>query len=301
MHVEFGLSVFQVIFQTVGAEWQFARFPKRDQGLPKGEGEGSGEQESAGLGGGDGIHLLVTVPLGQPFDRRTKRGRIGEQRGDVLEQDAGFWEVGNVPDERTEIHNGNLESSGSEDSLITKVTTFDMVVDLEGVATMDLTIRAATPADAETVVEFNAALAWESEGKRLHGPTLTAGVQSLLCDSTKGFYTLAERDGEVVGQTLITYEWSDWRNGWYWWIQSVYVRSDVRKKGVFRALFEHLKSKAMSDPEVIGLRLYVERENDRARRTYTALGMSEEPYYLHGMYPLPGRNEAFSTHETGTI
>lgn len=166
---------------------------------------------------------------------------------------------------------------------------------------MDLTIRAATPADVEVVARFNAALAWESEHKRLHEPTLLAGVRSLLSDPHKGFYTLAERGGEVVGQTLITFEWSDWRNGWYWWIQSVYVRADARKVGVFRALFDHLKAKAMADTEVIGLRLYVERENERARRTYEALGMIEEPYFLHGLYPLPGREGAFGGDEAGTV
>jgi GNAT superfamily N-acetyltransferase len=166
---------------------------------------------------------------------------------------------------------------------------------------MDLTIRAATPADEEVVARFNAALALESEHKQLHEPTLRAGVRALLADRHKGFYTLAERGGEVVGQTLITFEWSDWRNGWYWWIQSVYVRADARRAGVFRALFAHLKAKALADTEVIGLRLYVERDNDRARRTYTELGMIEEPYFLHGLYPLPGREGAFAEPEGGTV
>lgn len=158
---------------------------------------------------------------------------------------------------------------------------------------MALHIRAATAADEPAVAAFNAALAWESEGKRLHGPTLAAGVRALLADRHKGFYTLAERAGEVVGQVLVTYEWSDWRNGWYWWIQSVYVREDARREGVFRALFEHLKGEAAADPGVIGLRLYVERENARAQAVYAAMGMEAEPYLLMGVYPLPGREAAF--------
>ncbi|MBX9579938.1 MAG: GNAT family N-acetyltransferase, partial [Gemmataceae bacterium] len=94
---------------------------------------------------------------------------------------------------------------------------------------MSLHIRRATPADAPVVADFNAALAWESEGKRLGPAVLAAGVAAVLADPAKGFYTLAERAGEVVGQVLVTYEWTDWRNGWYWWVQSVYVRADARR------------------------------------------------------------------------
>lgn len=158
---------------------------------------------------------------------------------------------------------------------------------------MDLLIRPATAADEDTLVRFNAALAWESEHKRLAEPTLRAGVRAQLTDPHKGFYTVAESGGQVVGQTLVTFEWSDWRNGWYWWIQSVYVAEAVRRGGVFRALFEHLKAKALADPTVIGLRLYVERDNERARKTYTTLGLEEEPYLLMGLYPLPGREDVF--------
>lgn len=158
---------------------------------------------------------------------------------------------------------------------------------------MHLTIRPATAADEDAIVRYNAALAWESEGKRLDEPTLRAGVRAQLADPHKGFYTVAESGGRVVGQTLVTFEWSDWRNGWYWWIQSVYVAADARRGGVFRALFEHLKAKATADPTVIGLRLYVERDNERARKTYTNLGLEEEPYLLMGLYPLAGRGDVF--------
>jgi GNAT superfamily N-acetyltransferase len=168
-----------------------------------------------------------------------------------------------------------------------------MVSDPFREATMTLAIRRATPADAVVVARFNAALAWESEHKRLDPGVLAAGVAAVLADPAKGFYVLAERGGEAVGQSSITFEWSDWRNGWYWWVQSVYVVEAERRGGVFRALFGHLRDAALADPTVIGLRLYVERDNDRAMRTYAAMGMTEEPYNLYGLYPLPGREAAF--------
>jgi ribosomal protein S18 acetylase RimI-like enzyme len=158
-----------------------------------------------------------------------------------------------------------------------------------------LIIRRATPADLPTVVRFNAALAWESEGKQLDLPTLEIGVRAVLSDSNKGFYTVAEVDGKIVGQILITYEWSDWRNGWYWWIQSVYVEQDYRRQGVFRALYSELHDLAMLDQSVIGLRLYVEHDNTRAQATYRSLGMTDEPYHLMGLYPLPGRGSAIKS------
>jgi ribosomal protein S18 acetylase RimI-like enzyme len=88
---------------------------------------------------------------------------------------------------------------------------------------------------------------------------------------------------------MVTYEWSDWRNGWFWWVQSVYVRSDARRAGVFRALYREIERRAAADPNVIGLRLYFERDNTRAQATYRALGMSDTTYGLMERYPLPGR------------
>ncbi len=160
---------------------------------------------------------------------------------------------------------------------------------------MTLTIRRAAAGDLDVIARFNAALAWESEGKALDDAVLRRGVRAVLADPHKGFYTLAERGGEVVGQVLVTFEWSDWRDGWYWWVQSVYVREDARRGGVFRALFEHLRAQAVADPAVIGLRLYVERDNRRAQETYRALGMTDEPYFLMGLYPLPGKRSVFAT------
>jgi ribosomal protein S18 acetylase RimI-like enzyme len=155
---------------------------------------------------------------------------------------------------------------------------------------MDLTIRRATPADEAVLTAFNAALAWETEHKRLDEAVLRRGVRAVFADPAKGFYTVAERAGEVVGQVMVTFEWSDWRDGWFWWIQSVYVRADARRGGVFRALFAEVLRRAAADPGVIGLRLYVERDNVKAQETYRGLGMADAPYFMHEIYPLPGRD-----------
>jgi GNAT superfamily N-acetyltransferase len=156
---------------------------------------------------------------------------------------------------------------------------------------MPVTIRFATPADEGVLVAFNSAIAWETEHKRLRPDVLTAGVRAVFADPKRGFYTVAvDEAGDIVGQMMVTYEWSDWRNGWFWWIQSVYVREDARRKGVFRELYRAIEQQAAADPGVIGLRLYVERENNRARATYTALGMSETTYGIMEEYPLPGRS-----------
>jgi GNAT superfamily N-acetyltransferase len=155
---------------------------------------------------------------------------------------------------------------------------------------MSLTIRRAIPADESVLVEFNAALAWETEHKRLRTEVLTRGVRAVFADPAKGFYTVAlNESGEVIGQMMVTFEWSDWRNGWFWWVQSVYVREDARRGGVFRALYKEIQRQAAADPNVIGLRLYVEEDNARARATYKALGMTGTTYGMMEEYPLPGR------------
>ena len=158
-----------------------------------------------------------------------------------------------------------------------------------GEATMELAIRPASTADLPALLHGNGALAWETERKKLDAPTLSLGVEHVLNDAHKGFYTVAETDDRVVGHMLVTFEYSDWRNGWYWWIQSVYVWPEFRRAGVFRRLFEHVKALALAEPTVIGLRLYVERDNERAQKTYVSLGLEEEPYFLYGQYPLRGR------------
>lgn len=146
-------------------------------------------------------------------------------------------------------------------------------------ASIDLTIRDATPGDAEIIADFNSRLAFETEGMRLSPEVINRGVETLLADQSKGRYWVAQADSRVVGQIMVTYEWSDWRNGNLWWIQSVYVHPDWRRKGVFSALYQHVESLAAAEPDTIGLRLYVEENNTRAQRTYSALGMVK-PRYL---------------------
>jgi GNAT superfamily N-acetyltransferase len=150
---------------------------------------------------------------------------------------------------------------------------------------MTLAIRQATPADAPTVIEFNRLLAEESEGKILDPAVLTPGVHAALADPHKGLYFVAEEDGRLLGQTMITYEWSDWRNGWIWWIQSVYVRPEARQRGVFRALYEHIRQEA-ERAACAGIRLYVEDNNQRAHQTYYRLGMKRAGYFVLEQLPL---------------
>jgi ribosomal protein S18 acetylase RimI-like enzyme len=151
---------------------------------------------------------------------------------------------------------------------------------------MPLVIRRAGLADAHRVVEFNRRLAEESEGKTLDLTLLAAGVAQVLADPQKGLYFLASEADQVVGQMMITFEWSDWRNGWFWWIQSVYVIAEARRRGVFRALFEHISEAARQDQSVIGLRLYVDQENHIAQETYRRMGMMETEYFVLEKYPL---------------
>jgi ribosomal protein S18 acetylase RimI-like enzyme len=141
-------------------------------------------------------------------------------------------------------------------------------------------IRVATPDDAATLVEFNAAMARETERKELLPEVIGAGVRSLLANPASGFYVLAEEDGQVVGSLMITKEWSDWRNGNFWWIQSVYVRPEARRQGVYRSLYRHVQALAAADPGVCGFRLYVDRDNAAAQGTYGALGMKPTRYLV---------------------
>jgi GNAT superfamily N-acetyltransferase len=143
---------------------------------------------------------------------------------------------------------------------------------------MDIRIREADLADREVIADFNVRLADETEGLRLEPACIQAGVEAVLKDPAKGIYYVAEVNGSVVGQTMITYEWSDWRNGNLWWIQSVYVRADFRGQGVFRRLFEHVRDLANLQKDVLALRLYVHADNQRAHRSYEKLGMSRTKY-----------------------
>jgi ribosomal protein S18 acetylase RimI-like enzyme len=140
-------------------------------------------------------------------------------------------------------------------------------------------IRLATPADAAVLIEFNAAMARETEGKDLLPEVVGAGVHSLLANPAAGFYVIAEVE-RVLAALMITKEWSDWRNGSFWWIQSVYVRPEARRQGIYRRLYRHVQEMAAQDPKVCGFRLYVERENRAAQATYGALGMKETRYLV---------------------
>jgi GNAT superfamily N-acetyltransferase len=143
-----------------------------------------------------------------------------------------------------------------------------------------LLIRAATPDDLSTLLAWNAAMAWETERKRLDPGLLERGIAGVFDRPQRGFYLIAERDGAAVGSLMVTYEWSDWRCGDFWWIQSVYVTPEARRGGVFRALYAEVEQRARA-AEAVGLRLYVETENTQAQSTYADLGMQRCHYWMY--------------------
>ncbi len=141
-------------------------------------------------------------------------------------------------------------------------------------------IRIANPADADSLVEFNQAMALETEGKQLDSQILKSGVTAVLQDDKKGFYVVAEGYEKIIGGLMITFEWSDWRNSWFWWIQSVYITPEFRGQGVYRKLYEFVVRKARAQGDICGFRLYVERENTRAQKVYEKLGMESSHYLM---------------------
>ncbi len=143
---------------------------------------------------------------------------------------------------------------------------------------MTFEIRAAKMEDWPVIAEFNSRLAAETEGKSLQPEIIEAGVRALLADSRHGRYFVASDAGTAIGQIMHTSEWSDWRNGEIWWLQSIYVLPEYRQRGVFRALYQHLEQLARNSPEVIGLRLYVETHNARAQQAYQQLGFRDASY-----------------------
>jgi GNAT superfamily N-acetyltransferase len=147
----------------------------------------------------------------------------------------------------------------------------------------EIIIRDARPDDLEVIIDYNARLARETEGKELGQAILRRGVEIALGDPDRLRYWVAEASPSrrVVGQAAITREWSDWRSGWIWWFQSVYVHPDFRGQGAFRALYAQVRELARSTPDVIGLRLYVEVHNDRAQRVYQSLGMKPGGYDVY--------------------
>ncbi|MBU1099748.1 MAG: GNAT family N-acetyltransferase [Bacteroidetes bacterium] len=142
-------------------------------------------------------------------------------------------------------------------------------------------IRRADKKDIETLVNFNEAMAIETENKILDIPTLTNGVTRLLQNPENGFYLLAEVDGEVCASLMITTEWSDWRDGIFWWVQSVFVVPAQRRKGLYSMMYNHVKELANANPDVCGFRLYVDKENAPAQSTYEKCGMEKTNYLLY--------------------
>jgi ribosomal protein S18 acetylase RimI-like enzyme len=146
---------------------------------------------------------------------------------------------------------------------------------------MQLSLRRADLRDAATIARFNAQMALETEGKELIPEVIGAGVQRLLQTPSLGFYLVAEHEGRVIACLMITNEWSDWRNGLFWWIQSVYVEKDFRRRGVYRRMYEEVRAMAQREAGVCGFRLYVEKDNEAAHATYSSLGMKETDYLLY--------------------
>ena len=142
-------------------------------------------------------------------------------------------------------------------------------------------VRLAQLDDAPDIVSFNQAMAMETENKVLPTEVINAGVRRVFSESGLGFYVVAQSDESIVGTLMVTKEWSDWRDGLFWWIQSVYVLAEFRGRGVYRAMYQFIKKQAQHNPSVCGFRLYVEKNNHIAKRAYQALGMNETHYLLY--------------------
>jgi GNAT superfamily N-acetyltransferase len=145
----------------------------------------------------------------------------------------------------------------------------------------EINVRHSTAVEASRIAAFNKALAMESEGLALDEKTVAAGVIALMGHPERGFYLVGEDDGHVVGCLLITYEWSDWRNKMFWWIQSVFVKPEYRGRGIYRALDEKVKELAAQAGNVCGIRLYVHKGNTRAQEVYRSIGMDPTEYDIY--------------------
>ena len=144
-----------------------------------------------------------------------------------------------------------------------------------------MNIRIAETRDAGAIVDFNIAMALETEEKVLCSEVVKSGVDRMMGNSCEGFYVVAEDAGNVIACLMITREWSDWRDGVFWWVQSVYVLPQARNRGVFRMLYDHVRKLALSDGDICGLRLYVEKDNTSAQKVYDKLGMEETNYKMY--------------------
>jgi len=142
-------------------------------------------------------------------------------------------------------------------------------------------IRLAEKPDARELVEFNQAMALETEDKFLDPQILQSGVESVFHDAAKGFYIVADDEGRIAGGLMVTFEWSDWRDAWFWWIQSVFIRSEYRGRGIYSQMYGFVKSLAAERGDVCGFRLYVESDNLHARRVYEKLGMEQSHYVMY--------------------
>ena len=143
-----------------------------------------------------------------------------------------------------------------------------------------MSIRLANRSEIDALVEFNQAMALETEGKRLSSAALRRGVSAVFDDPAKGFYVVAAGDEQIVGALMVTYEWSDWRDAWFWWIQSVYIRPEARGQHMYSRMYEFVRTMAQQAGNVCGFRLYVETENAHAQRVYETVGMSRSHYLM---------------------
>lgn len=144
-----------------------------------------------------------------------------------------------------------------------------------------MNIRLANPTDIDALVKFNQAMALETEGKQLDPAKISAGVAAVFDDDKKGFYVVAETGENIVGGLMVTYEWSDWRNAWFWWIQSVYIMPEGRGQRLYSRMYDFVKEKAAADGNVCGFRLYVEHDNEHAQKVYEKLGMTASHYQMY--------------------
>jgi GNAT superfamily N-acetyltransferase len=149
----------------------------------------------------------------------------------------------------------------------------------------DIIIRPARQEDVDSIVAFSAAMALETEGRRLDQARLRDGTVSLLASPERGFFMVAElprsEHTPLIGQLMITFEWSDWRNAVFWWVQSVYVAPAWRRQGVYRTMHDHIVAKAKADPHVCGIRLYVEQDNRTAKTVYQRVGLAPSAYAVY--------------------
>lgn len=176
------------------------------------------------------------------------------------------------------IHTLNV--AGNRESQNPGLQEFTRNFLISALRTMKTTYREANLSDLQAIADFQIAMAQETEQLGLDRQVCTQGVLAVLNNAHLGRYYVCEMDGSVVASTLITYEWSDWRNGLVWWIQSVYVVPSARKKGVYAGLYQHLQSLAQEDKNIRGIRLYVDRRNIAAQQVYTKLGMNGEHYQV---------------------